>query len=44
MHQQVDLYIQSDSLPPPSISDVHEQIRQVYLDYPYPWVIGLQWW
>ena len=23
-----------------SLEDIHDEIRQIYLDYPYPWVIG----
>lgn len=23
-----------------SLADIHEEVRQVYLDYPYPWVVG----
>ncbi len=36
----IDLYLDPPTVENHSISDVYEQIRQVYLDYSYPWVVG----
>jgi len=40
MLQQIDLFVPNEPPDRPSLSQVHEQIRQVYLAYPHPWVIG----
>ena len=36
----IHLYLETPSVERRSIHDVYEEIRQLYLQYPYPWVIG----
>ena len=36
----IDLYVDTSSVEPRSIGDIYEDIRQVYLSYSYPWVVG----
>lgn len=36
----IDLYLDAASVEHRSINEVYEQIRHVYLNYPYPWVVG----
>jgi short-subunit dehydrogenase involved in D-alanine esterification of teichoic acids len=40
MSQQIGLFEPIEVTEHPSLANVYEQIRQVYLSYPYPWVIG----
>jgi DNA sulfur modification protein DndC len=36
----IDLFLDTPTTAQRSLSDVYAEIRQIYLDYPYPWVIG----
>lgn len=36
----IDLFLDTPPTAQRSLSDVYAEIRQIYLDYPYPWVIG----
>lgn len=40
MTQQIDLFVSENIPDQPTLPDIYEQIRQVYLNYPHPWVIG----
>ena len=41
MANNIDLYLDTQFTERPrSVADIYEEIRQVYLGYPYPWVIG----
>lgn len=40
MNQQIELFVPDQLSERPTIADVYKQIQEVYLNYPYPWVIG----
>lgn len=40
MIQQIELFVPDQGPERPTIASVYKQIQEVYLQYPYPWVIG----
>ena len=36
----IDLLLDTPTTERSSLAEVYEEIRQIYLDYPHPWVIG----